>query len=103
MSLTATRWAWGVPVGSATERLVLVYLADKANASEACCWPSQCTIAKATGLSERAVRKSLKSLESQGRICRVSKFARWGKTSDRIYLKCSQPEKTSGSGQPCIG
>lgn len=99
MSLIATRWAWKVPVRSSTERLVLVYLADKADYAEAYCWPSQLTISKITGLSERAVRKVLKALESQGLIRRASKFERWGRTSDRIYLNCVEPKKSPDSVQ----
>ncbi len=52
-----------------TERFVLLCLADAAN-DDGRCWPSAATIARKTGLSERAVRYSLKALEDAGHLTR---------------------------------
>lgn len=54
----------GGPKGS-TLRFVLIALADNAN-DEGECWPSICTIARKTGLCERAVRQALRQLEADG-------------------------------------
>ena len=79
-------WAWSVPVRNAPQRLVLLALADQANA-EHICWPSQLTIAERTRLSERTVRGALKELEGAGVIRREAHFDALGhRSSDRIKL-----------------
>lgn len=64
MSNAALSWSWGVPV-SATCKLVLVCLADRAD-DDGACFPSLRDIQQRTGLSERAVRNALAELERAG-------------------------------------
>jgi len=65
MSIPAFAWAFerGAALNLlAADRLVLIYLADKAN-GERVCWPGQETIVRFTGLALRTVRASLQRLE----------------------------------------
>lgn len=68
MSYQAERWAWGLPVPP-TSKLVLLALASHAD-EEGRCWPSVSRLASMTGLSERAVTKSLAALEHTGLFTR---------------------------------
>ncbi|MDH4417680.1 MAG: helix-turn-helix domain-containing protein [Acidovorax sp.] len=54
---------------SATQKIVLVSLADQAN-DEGVCWPAVGTIAERTCVSERAVQDALKWLESHSALRR---------------------------------
>lgn len=66
MSLRATAWAWTVPT-SPTGKLVLLALADFAD-EVGHCWPGMSRLMEMTGLSERAVRTSLRALEAEKAI-----------------------------------
>jgi hypothetical protein len=70
MSVPTFAWALeqGVRLGlTSSERLVLLYLADKAN-GERVCWPGQQTIVRYTALSLRTVRVVIPALEGHGLI-----------------------------------
>ncbi len=58
---------WDLQVGSSTDKLVLLALADYSS-EEGRCWPSVAALVARTELSERAVRKALKNLQAAGRI-----------------------------------
>ena len=58
--------AWPLAVSS-TDKIVLLYLADRANAAGTC-WPSVATIAAKTSLSDRAVQMAIKRLEEGGHL-----------------------------------
>lgn len=58
--------AWALAVSS-TDKIVLLYLADRANAA-GMCWPSVATIAAKTSLSDRAVQIAIKRLEGGGHL-----------------------------------
>ncbi|MBU6189481.1 MAG: helix-turn-helix domain-containing protein [Betaproteobacteria bacterium] len=62
MSIRATAWAWTVQCAP-TAKLVLVALADHADET-GLCWPAVASLVNKTGLSERAVRSALRSLEA---------------------------------------
>jgi Helix-turn-helix domain len=62
MSIDAINWAWGQPC-SATQKLVLVALADHAD-HHGSCYPSIGRVASRCGLSRRAVQKAIRGLES---------------------------------------
>lgn len=59
MSCPHVVWALRQRGLSAPERVVLIYLADKARAPEMVCWPSIDTIAEATELAEKTVRRAV--------------------------------------------
>lgn len=70
--MSAPAFAWALEEGRVrklptSDRMVLVYLADKANGILKA-WPSQATIADNTGLTDRAVRISTGRLEVAGLI-----------------------------------
>ena len=67
MSLRATAWAWTTKGDTPAAKLVLLALADFAD-EVGHCWPGLGAIVSMTGLSERAVRMALRSLEESGAI-----------------------------------
>lgn len=67
MSVDATRWAWKAPVKSATQRLVLLSLADRAGEHHTC-YPSLERLAKDTVLNIKTVQKVISDLISDGLI-----------------------------------
>ena len=68
MSFQALSWAYGLSLGSAPQKAVLIYLAQFAHEDGTCTWPSVLNIQVATELSERAVRKALRELQDKGLI-----------------------------------
>lgn len=98
MSLEATRWAWQQPGITATQKLVLLALADRAadrGEEKQICWPSQERISKDTGLTTRAIRNAITALENMGLVCRV--------TSERkvnTYRLLGVSEDTSACPEP---
>lgn len=56
---------------SPSERLVLSFMALRANSTTGLCWASQSTIAEDTGLSERQVRTAMADLRDRGVIVKV--------------------------------
>lgn len=56
---------WDLPLGSSTDKLVLVALADYANA-QGRCWPSMDTLSRRTELTPRTVQKAVARLKSLG-------------------------------------
>lgn len=59
--------AWDTPTDSPAQKLVLLFLADKAG-SKGTCWPSVATIAEKTGLSRKTVFTQIKKLQEKGLI-----------------------------------
>jgi DNA-binding MarR family transcriptional regulator len=103
MSVKALTWALEQPIGHPTAKLVLICLANYADAnSEA--YPGQETIAGVAGCTSRTVREHLKRLEASGLIARTRRTRKDGsRTSDLYILRLSnrkdstaQPEKSSG-------
>ena len=65
MSTIIMTKCWPIQGLSATQKAVLISLADNAN-DEGACWPSVARISERTCLSERAVRLALRKLEELG-------------------------------------
>jgi hypothetical protein len=82
-----TAWALAIEHElTATERAVLLALADHAN-QDGQCFPSQQRLAKFTGAGERSVRRALKRLEEVDLITRSPRFdSRGHRSSDLIEL-----------------
>ena len=55
MSIDALKWAWTAPVDSASERLVLLSLADRAG-EEHTAWPSIARLENDTKLNRKTVQ-----------------------------------------------
>ena len=91
MSLAATAWAYRQDPGDPGAKFVLVALADFAD-EVGSCYPSQSTLARMTGQSDRTVRRHLKAMEKSGLIRRERRFGAGGsRTSDRYVLALSTP------------
>lgn len=106
MSVQAITWALGFDVASATEKAILLVLANYAD-GEGVCWPGQDSIAAQAACSDRTVRAVLTSFEARGVISRTHRQRRDGsRSSDEIRLTAfaepnrkhlpeGQPEKVS--------
>ncbi len=68
MCVQAITWAFKVHTGSPTRKVVLLALADSADAEHFECFPSLTHLASKTELSKRCVRKQLRELEEIGLI-----------------------------------
>jgi DNA-binding transcriptional regulator YhcF (GntR family) len=75
MSMSALRWARTVRNVDATEKLVLLLLADLANA-QAQCWPSVAGMAADACIGERTAQRALAALTKAGLITRDGKGGR---------------------------
>lgn len=82
MSIDCTRWAWTVPDLPPTTKLVLLQLADRANAyPHHYAWPTVAGVAADTGLSRRQVQRALGVLRDKGLI---SPIGYGGKTGQAV-------------------
>lgn len=86
MSYSASRTVWEMTLPDPIEKLVLLSLADRANAAGTC-WPGQKTVARDTGLAERTVRSKLRQLEDRGLILRAPRMQGLVRISDLITLR----------------
>ena len=78
-------------------RLVLVFLADHAG-KDFLAWPSQATLARLSGVSDRTVRNALRELEALGEIRVVTHGQGRRSTVYRIELLASQYEVIEPDG-----
>lgn len=90
MSISLMTSVWKLEGLSATQKLVLLSLADNAN-DQGECYPSMAQIAKRTSLSDRAARSAIRSLEELGI---VSSAARNG-TSTVYFLSIPESLKAA--------
>lgn len=92
--LTRALWSHKMP---ATRKLVLIYLADRAN-TEHCTWPAIGTICTDTGLGRSTVFRSLEELREAGYI---DSRQRWNDSNVyRVMAPASQGETRPGAGPP---
>ena len=71
MSVHALNWALyeiDPQAISPIQRIILVYLADRARKEDGMCWPSQTGIGKFSGISREVINRNLKDLEIKGFI-----------------------------------
>lgn len=83
MSVRVSTWAWQQPVGG-HRKLVLLAVADQAN-DGGVCWPSQTSLARKCGISERRLRDHLAELEEGGYISRAERRRDDGTRSSDLY------------------
>lgn len=86
MSVAGLRYALTVPQLNASERLLFIVLADRAD-KDGQCFPSQAWMAKKTDLSLRTVVRSLKSLEAKGHLARQRRSSVSGRSTDLLTLR----------------
>jgi len=101
MSTQAITWAISFQAESATEKAILLLLANYAD-GDGVSFPGQQRIAEQACCGERTVRRILTSLEERGIIRRLERRRRDGsRTSDSIVLvKFQQPANMAGSEEP---
>lgn len=88
-------WVWEFSQSKGAERLVLLAIADCANASGHDAWPSMTELCRKTRLSERGVQKAIRRLEEMGEL-RVTKNAGRGRTN-RYQIVMETPNEVQGS------
>ena len=101
MSSSARDWAWQqrlprLPNGAqATAKLVLLYLAERADANGVC-WPSFAAIAQATGSTPPAVNRALRRLTELGLVVAIRRSDALGRrSSSRYELRVATPQTTA--------
>lgn len=67
MAIKAMEWAWGLDLPKG-EKWTLMALADAINREHEFAFPSQATIARKTGVTERQVRTHIRALEGRGLV-----------------------------------
>lgn len=101
MSIHAAKWAWSQKVGHSTRKLVLVALADHANADGEC-WPSMRLVADFAECSPRTVQRHIDALEDEGFVKRTSRRTRGdGRFSSWNYRLPVSGDAYVSSGQEC--
>ena len=99
MSVQAISAAFAVQGVTPSEKLVLLALANYADA-EGRCWPSQSRLARDTGLTDRQIRRVFVSLMTAGLMSKQERRRPDGyRASDVITLTIS-PDTMSGSVEP---
>lgn len=102
MSIKAILWAVNYSDVSASEKLVLLILANYAD-PHGISWPSQRTLKKKSGLAERSVRRILAQMESRGVIRRFERRRSNGsRTSDLILLEAFPDRSPVPQGLPGV-
>lgn len=98
MSHKATNWAFSQRGLNASEKLVLLYLADRHNPDYGC-FPSQQRLAEDAEVSRRTVGSALDSLEEKGLIRRERRVdPRTRRQMTTRYILAFEPEFTQ---EPC--
>lgn len=102
MSWQAMKWAVAQKVGSHTDKVVLLVIAEAADGANGSCTLSHATIAHRAELGVRTVGLALERLESRGKISRRHRHKKNGaRTSDEIALVMSG--QTARDAGRCAG
>lgn len=100
MSVRAIGWVWDNSESEGAARLVLLAIADCANAPGMDAWPSMAEICRKTRLSERGVQKAIGKLVEIGEL-EVSRGAGRGRTNRyRIVMETPNPVRGSKPVNP---
>lgn len=100
MSVKAIGWVWDNSQSEGAARLVLLAIADCANASGGDAWPSVAELCRKTRLSERGVQKAIRKLTEVGEL-RVMRNTGRGRTNRyRIVMETPHPVRGSEAGNP---
>lgn len=94
MSFAAFRWAVKQECPHLS-KLVLLILADHANADNQC-WPSMATICKETGLSRSTAIRAINKLCKLGLIRKSGRWIAHEQTSNSYRLLIAKPELVEG-------
>ena len=100
MSIEVMNWAWEQPVAKATNKLVLLALADHANADGEC-WPSMKRIAERSDISTRHVSRAINELIDLGLVEKAGRRRHGGQFRGWDYRVLVQRTSASGGhGRP---
>lgn len=100
MSIDALNWAWDQTCPNPTAKLVLMALADHANADGEC-WPSMKKIADRSGITPRQVSTHITRLVELGLVEKASRRRFGGQYRGWDYRVCvHRKQDTSGSTLP---
>jgi DNA-binding transcriptional ArsR family regulator len=100
MSIDALNWAWEQECPNPTAKLVLMALADHANADGEC-WPSMKKIAERSGITARQVSTHISRLSELGLVEKASRRRFGGQYRGWDYrLNIHRKQATSGSTLP---
>ena len=99
MSVKALTWAFEQPI-NATEKVVLLALADHAN-EHGVCWPSVSILMKRANVGERTVQRAIQSLEGAGYLTRERRARDNGSDTSNLYrlIFDRTPTETYGNVQ----
>lgn len=95
MSVKAIAWVWEHSRAEGAARLVLLAIADCANATGWDAWPSMAELCRKTRLSERGVQKAIRRLEEMGELMVTVNSGR-GRTN-RYRVVMETPNGVRGS------
>jgi len=97
MSVYAMAWAWQQRCRNASEKLVLLALADFSD-DEGVCWPGTRKLSEKCGVTQRQVRAHMQLLEESAFVERVERTHESGRRLSNLYrLPIPTRKKTSGS------
>ena len=102
MSVQAMTWAFEQDVDP-NAKLVLLAIANRSNHETGLCFPGQQLLGRECSMSERTIRRHLKTLEAAGLVRRRPRMLGEGRgrTSDEYRLAFyDQPDKLSGKSGP---
>lgn len=100
MSYPAMAWARTIKTGSATNKSVLLAVANYAN-EEGVCWPSQERLAEDTELSRRSIMRALDDLEAAGHITRERRHRSDGSRKTDLITLCLCDTKAPSKNDQC--
>jgi hypothetical protein len=103
MSWQATAWAERQKTGSPARKVLLLVLANYADAN-GLCWPSQATLAEGTEQSIDTVQRQLRKLEADGHIQREKRVRAGGLWPGHTYrLNMSTEPQSAARSEPPPG
>ena len=100
MSIKAIGWVWDSSQSEGAARLVLLAIADCANAAGTDAWPSIAELCRKTRLSERGVQKAIRKLTEIGELQVLRNSGRGRTNRYRIIMETPPPVRGSGDGNP---
>ena len=99
MSIAALNWAWSQQAPTSTAKLVLVALADHANADGEC-WPSMGAVAELAQCSTRQVARCIDALEDAGLLTRTRRRLTAGKLGGYTFRLAIDHKTPTSTGHP---
>jgi hypothetical protein len=103
MSYELYKLAWEFPASEASEKLVLVYFADRASADGSNIYPALETVARHAAISLRSVQRAIKSLAAKGVVEQVKPADRARRKSAHYRLDLAKMREIVAAGKSEAG